>query len=303
MQKLLGRLKRSADAGSGNLNARTMAGRKKISEDTVDRSQDIIKEHVEEGASDSSTFYGDQLEECAMRSDGVKFPPSAVEVVNADAFTLARKIVFENPEAKGNVCVLNLASDQFPGGGWLWTLCTTQEEALCYSSTLAVTLKKEYYPWPNVGPDSIAGVYSPGVVIFKDDLDNNCEDLVPAERQVVSVVTVAAPRHCTLTADRLNFKNPSHLEDLKGKIRLVYRMAAQHGKTYLILGAMGCGAYACPPRLVAEHMKGILLEPEFNGVFARVAFAVYDKPGGPAHPPSNFDIFSEVFKDTNINAL
>lgn len=126
MQKLLGRLKRSADAGSGNLNARTMAGRKKISEDTVDRSQDIIKEHVEEGASDSSTFYGDQLEECAMRSDGVKFPPSAVEVVNADAFTLARKIVFENPEAKGNVCVLNLASDQFPGGGWLWTLCTTQ---------------------------------------------------------------------------------------------------------------------------------------------------------------------------------
>lgn len=50
-------------------------------------------------------------------------------------------------------------------------------------------------------------------------------------------------------------------------------------------------------------MKSILLEPEFNGRFCRVVFAVYDKQvGSSGGPPSNFDIFSEVFKDVTINA-
>jgi hypothetical protein len=161
------------------------------------------------------------------------------------------------------------------------------------------------------------------VVIFKHDLDNNCQELAVNERQVVSVITVAAPRHRPLAENYLNFKDPSVLEDLKGKIRLVYRIAAHNGQTYLVLGehvtslcvwylnrrslglvgAMGCGAYACPPRLVAEHMRSILLEPEFKGHFARVVFAVYSKAGGSSDsPPSNFDIFSEVFSNTAINA-
>ena len=73
-------------------------------------------------------------------------------------------------------------------------------------------------------------------MIFKHDLDNNCQELGVNERQVVSVITVAAPRHRPLTEDYLNFKDPSVLEDLKGKIRLVYRIAAHNGQTYLVLG-------------------------------------------------------------------
>ena len=111
-----------------------------------------------------------------------------------------------------------------------------QEEALCYSSTLFKTLKEEWYPWPNIGPHSIAGIYSPGIVIFKHDLDNNCRELEPDERQVVSVLTVAAPRGPPLSPDGLSFKEPSTLDDLRGKIRLVYRMAAHNGQQYLVLG-------------------------------------------------------------------
>jgi len=119
------------------------------------------------------------------------------------------------------------------------------------------------------------------------------------ERQVVSVITVAAPRHRPLSTDRLSFKNPSTLEDLKGKIRLIYRISAHNGQQYLVLGAIGCGVYACPPRLVAEQMKTILLEPEFKGWFRKVVFAVYSKgEGGPG--PTNFDIFSEVFEGVTI---
>jgi len=117
------------------------------------------------------------------------------------------------------------------------TSCTWyQEEALCYSSTLYDTLKESYYPWPNLGPRSVAGIYSPGVVIFKDDLDHNCVDLPEAERRVVSVITVASPCRPKLTEDELGFKNESDLEDLKGKIRLVYRMAGHNKQTHLVLG-------------------------------------------------------------------
>ena len=60
---------------------------------------------------------------------------------------------------------------------------------------------------------------------------------------------------------------------------------------------MGCGAYRCPPRLVAAEMKTILRESEFKGWFRRVIFAVYSKED---IGESNFVIFSEAFKDVWI---
>jgi hypothetical protein len=56
---------------------------------------------------------------------------------------------------------------------------------------------------------------------------------------------------------------------------------------------MGCGAYACPPKVVAEEMRSILLENEFKGWFGKVVFAVYSHPGDG---PTNFSVFSEAFK-------
>lgn len=87
-----------------------------------------------------------------------------------------------------------------------------------------------------MGPGSVAGVYSPAVVIFKDDLDHDCVDLAPQERRVVSVITVAAPRSPPLSADRETLKWPQDLECFREKIRLVYRMAAHNGQEYLVLG-------------------------------------------------------------------
>ena len=45
----------------------------------------------------------------------------------------------------------------------------------------------------------------------------NYVDLPEAERQVVSVITVAAPCGPKLTEDELGSKNESELEDLKGE--------------------------------------------------------------------------------------
>ncbi|KAF8074645.1 hypothetical protein FPV67DRAFT_1407943 [Lyophyllum atratum] len=275
-----------------------LAQRKAIAQDTMSRSEAIVRDHAAEGATlDSSFLLLDQLP--PMDASGCpNFPPTNIEVVNSDSFTAARDIIRKLPEANGKTAVLNLASDEAPGGGWVFSLSKTQEEALCYSSTLYATLKPVYYPWPNTGPGSVAGIFSPGIVVFKDDLDNGCAELPRSDRCVVSVITVAAPRHHSLTDDQSTFRAPSVLEDLRGKIRLIYRMAVHHDQHDLVLGAMGCGAYMCPPELVAEEMRAILLDDEFRGWFRQVVFAVYSK-GEIGN--RNFDVFSGAFSGKSLN--
>ncbi|KAJ3567556.1 hypothetical protein NP233_g6292 [Leucocoprinus birnbaumii] len=267
-------------------------GRELIAQDTLDRIKTVIKERAAEGATEHSTFYSEQLPPLQPIAETKAKHP--VLILNSDAFTAARRLLDEHGDAKGSVAVLNLASDETRAGGWLHSLSRTQEEALCYSSTLYSTLKPSWFPWPNRGPGSVAGGFSPGVVIFKNDLDNDCVDLPKEQWRIVSVITVAAPRWPKLTAAQ-EFAKESDLEDLRGKIRLVYRMAAHNKQRYLVLGAMGCGAYGCPPKVVANEMKSILLDEEFSNYFERVVFAVYSKGGN-----GNFSVFSEVFKGVEI---
>jgi hypothetical protein len=72
-------------------------------------------------------------------------------------------------------------------------------------------------------------------VIFRNDFDHDCQELPEDEWRVVSVLTVAAPCFPELTED-LEFAHASDLEDLRDKIRLVYRMAAVNGNQYLVVG-------------------------------------------------------------------
>jgi uncharacterized protein (TIGR02452 family) len=215
-----------------------------------------------------------------------------IEVIDSDTFACVRSLVAASPELQGQLAVLNLASDEEPGGGWRYTLSATQEEALCYSSTLFATLKQEWYPWPNTGEGSIKCVFSGNVVVFKDTLENKCVDLAEEERVVVSIVTIAAPRRPKLTEDKKEFKHQRVLEEFRDKVRLVLRCAAREGKTGLVLGALGCGAYGCPPGAVAREMKGVLEEEEFRGWFKRVGFAVYGKGSVGER---NFGVFRDVF--------
>lgn len=272
-----------------------------IALDTLDRTEGIIAEHASQGATADSIFYPKQIEPLE-RTQCPRYPPTPVQVLNSDSFALARQIAAEEIK-DGNepkVAVLNLASDLMPAGPWLNDMTATQEEALCYTSTLYATLKPEYYPWPNLGEGSVAGIFSPGVVIFKDELDKQCKDLSVEARQLVSVITVAAARSPELTPDERDFLYDSDIEDMKGKIRLIYRMAARHGQTCLVLGAMGCGAYGCPNEAVAALMRNILLEREFNCWFRRVVFACYSRSTYEQHP-TNFDVFQATFNSVIIN--
>lgn len=270
-----------------------IATRRRICEDTIKRSEHITA--TTPGASLSSSFITSTTYP-ELSPLGPAFPDlslARIEVVDSDTFLCARKMLSINPNLLNKIAVLNLASDEEPGGGWRYSLSMTQEEALCYSSTLFQTLRPEWYPWPNTGEGSVAGIFSPSVAVFKDTLDNECRELGEEERVVVSVITVAAPRRPGLTEDGQRFEDEDVLEEFHEKVRLVLRCAAGEGKTGLVLGALGCGAYRCPPQLVAQEMKQVLEEEEeFRGWFERVVFAVYGT--GPVGK-RNLEAFQRVF--------
>lgn len=278
----------------------TIQDRRNAAEDTLAQIPAIAKLASTSYNTDilSCTFIPKQLP--ALSKSDPKFPNlkcKPIEIHDSDAYALARAMDPTRGLKHSNVAVLNLASNIMPGGGWRQSLCKTQEEALCYSSTLYATLKPEWFPWPNLGEGSCAGIWSPNVLVFKDTLDNLLKDLPIYQQQLVSVITVAAPCRPNLTADRENFADESVLTDLREKILLVLRMAAHNGQTKLVLGAMGCGAYWCPPRLVAREMKAAVEMEEFAGWFENLDFAVY--AGGPATKSigwRNFQIFKEVFE-------
>ncbi|KAK3203265.1 hypothetical protein GRF29_112g751347 [Pseudopithomyces chartarum] len=264
------------------------AARRKICEDTISRSAFIASETP--GGSLESSFISSQLPPLDHRHSS--FPDltlNPIKIYDSDAFELARKIT----SSKGKIGVLNLASDIEPGGGWRYTLSKTQEEALCYSSTLYATLKSEWYPWPNTGPGSCAGIISPSIVVFRDTLDNGLAEFDPAQRHVLSVLTIAAPCLPRLTGDKKQFADENDLKDLRQKILLTLRMAAHNGVTNLVLGAMGCGAYRCPPGVVAEEMKRAIEMEEFTGWFENLNFAVY---AAGQIGQRNLEIFKTVFE-------
>ncbi|KAJ6501053.1 hypothetical protein C8R47DRAFT_1255451 [Mycena vitilis] len=110
--------------------------RRRLANDTIRKSPKIVDElnarpSKDHTASKDSTFHGKQL--AALNPPNRAQPPASVKIINSDAFTVARNIMREDPAAK--IAVLNLASDILPAGPWLQQMTTTQEEALCYSST------------------------------------------------------------------------------------------------------------------------------------------------------------------------
>ena len=214
----------------------------------------------------------------------------AVRILDADTLSLARSLLQDNPGSTGKVCVLNQANATFPAGSWNGYSTATQEEALCASSTLYGTLPRAAYPWPSDGRTT--AIYSPAVAITHS-LQRKA--LPAADRDIVSVISIAAQRFPPLTQDGQQYRNPADLHALREKIRTLFRLAARNGQTRLVLGALGCGVFKNPPRVVAQEMKEVLMSKEFEGWFEEVVFAIL-VPRGSADAAENLRIFKDVFE-------
>ncbi|EEP80506.1 predicted protein [Uncinocarpus reesii 1704] len=212
-----------------------------------------------------------------------RFPPTAIRILNDDtldtAIGLAQCAKYITVRDKRPVCVLNMANAYSAGGGWKRG-ALAQEETLCYRSSLSFTLKRRYYPIPE-----LSAIYSPTVLVLRKSITDGHGLLrleEPENLPVVSVVSVAALCRPELMQGRTRekFKDPYDRELTKEKMRVTLRTAAVNGHRRLVLGALGCGAFLNPREEVADCWAEVLREQEFTGGWwESVIFAVLDDLG------------------------
>ena len=172
--------------------------------------------------------------------------------------------------AKGHKVVsLNFAAATNPGGGLL-TGARAQEEYLCRSSALYLSIKDSpmyaYHRREGHKRYSDAMIYSPDVPVFRDDEHG----LLPTP-YLASFITSAAP-----LTKHLHPAELVHLpETLRLRIQKFLTVAQAHGHDSLVLGAWGCGAFGNNGNLVADLFHKALTQ-DFAGAFKEVTFAIVD---------------------------
>jgi uncharacterized protein (TIGR02452 family) len=182
-----------------------------------------------------------------------------------------------------NPAVLNMASRQKPGGG-VYSGAGAQEENLFRRSNMFLSLF-QFGPKPErygLKPHETrrypldrthGGAYSPNVTVFRG-AEANGYFLLPKPFKI-SVVTVAAINHPDLISDGDEFRlGESSIALTKEKIRTILRIAAFGDHDSLALSAFGCGAFANPPRHMAELFQEVFREKEFLNRFKTVVFAI-----------------------------
>ncbi|KAL8869735.1 MAG: hypothetical protein Q9174_004048 [Haloplaca sp. 1 TL-2023] len=190
------------------------------------------------------------------------------------------------------VLVLNMANAKHPGGGWT-SGAIAQEEALCYRSSLPISLKRRFYPM-----SERSAIYSSRVVVIRENLANGHQmlDLTrPRDLPLVSVVSMAALRDPPVQRSLGNgdeiYVHASDRDTMKAKIRMVLRIATAKHHRKLVLGALGCGAFGNPKNENVRIWKEVFAEPEFNGGWWEgVIFAVMDNGAG-RDSNSNYGVF------------
>ncbi|KAK2777430.1 mitochondrial chaperone bcs1 [Colletotrichum kahawae] len=226
-------------------------------------------------------------------------PRAKIKIVNEDTFNAAIDLAAERPDG-GRVAVLNMASDIHAGGGWSKG-AVAQEEAMCYRSSLYLSLHKRYYPFRRR-----MGLYTPDVVVIRGDMSGGHRLLVPGtahtDLPVVSVLSIAAIRRPEVRKVRVGsneeyeFAKANDRVLTMDKMRLCLRMAAARGHSLLVLGALGCGAFRNPPEEIARCWLEVLGEAEFAGGWWReMWFAVYDRKN-----EGNFEVFDEMLGGVEV---
>lgn len=190
--------------------------------------------------------------------------------------TFERSIALSKEFPGKRIAVLNFAASTHPGGG-VKKGSYAQEESLCRCSTLYPSLltdyaMKRFYYYHIENCDWRASdtcIYSPDVVIVRDDSDLLCPRLEPEEFVKVDVVTCAAPhvfREIEVSEEDLYSMHVSRAKN-------ILRVAAYNGVDIFVGGAFGCGAFHNDPKVVArawhEAMK------EYGGKFDLIDFVIY----------------------------
>ncbi len=217
---------------------------------------------------------------------------TSVVVLEGDTLAVARLVAQTEPET----AILNMASDYTPGGG-VFSGAGAQEEYLFRCSDYYRSLYQfassfdpalygirratDTYPLDS----DFGGVFSRGVTVFRGPEEEGYPLLDKPWR--ANFIAVAGPRGMT-------GGNSAAAQNLANKIRTILAIAAQNGQRTLVLGALGCGAFACGAQVVSAAFKKAIESSEFAGAFDLIAFAI--KPDHNDPLGNNIRDFSATFK-------
>ena len=225
-----------------------------------------------------------------------------IQVVNQDCLAYAKSLL--DQDSADDLCVLNMASAKNPGGG-VYGGAGAQEEYLfrCsdyyrflfqYADPASFDCEKVYgiphnprhsYPLKR----NFGGVYSHGVTIFRNTEANGYALLETPWK--VNFVAVAANNIRRYMNGRTTIPD-KFIPSTLSLIRTILRIAYKNGQRRLVLGAFGCGAFANPPGHMAQLFKQVFEEPEFQGLFREIHFAIIEDHNSHGR---NVNAFKEVF--------
>lgn len=192
-----------------------------------------------------------------------------IQVINDLVLDVTQK-VYDGGER--NIMVLNLASSYCPGGG-VANGAVAQEEDLFRKTNYFLMLNKKFYPIPKGNV-----IYTDKVYVIKDNKFNDLENPFP-----VSMLAAAAIKDPELVNGRYN--QPDY-NTMKETIENIFKVAYLANKETLILGALGCGAYNNPPKIIISIFNEYL--KKYNGCFKNIIFAVYSNKYN-----DNYDLFDK----------
>jgi uncharacterized protein (TIGR02452 family) len=190
----------------------------------------------------------------------------AVSVVHEDTLDATLRLIASGTCSRP--LVLNMADDVRPGG------CVAagggmQEESLFRRTNLHAHLLPSLYP---IACDE--AVYSPDVIVCRRGESEGYRLLDPGHMPSIGVVSCPGVAMPALSQDSRSFAHESDREALRAKVRAIFEVAVMHGHDAMVLGALGCGAFGCPPDDVAAVFKEELERASVHGVVREVVFAI-----------------------------
>ena len=222
---------------------------------------------------DGTQFYADEI---SLNACDLEEFDEEYLVENKDCLVVAKELLDEGY----NPVVLNMANRHNPGGGVL-NGAGAQEENLfrrtnlfCslyqyapYANQYGISQAQEQYPLDR----NFGGIYTPSATVFR----GTEEDGYPLLDTPFHVSFISVAGLCCPTVENGEII-PLQAEGLKNKIRTIFRIALINGHDSIVLGALGCGAFQNPPKHVARLFEEVCDEPEFNGYFALLDFAIME---------------------------
>ena len=215
---------------------------------------------------------------------------SILEISTLDA---ARYLSNKGP---GKLGILNFASAKKPGGGFL-TGAQAQEESIARSSSLYPTLMtstaQSFYTLHNKdaksGFYSHAMVYSPGVVVFRDDGGGWQEPFT------VDVLTSPAVNAGVIRKSPWARSNAKGTEEkiertMKERMARILFLFEREGAKRVVLGSFGTGVFQNKVDVVARLWAELLTMPgsRFETSFDEIVFGILGR--------TTFEAFEDVFR-------